>query len=101
MDQQTLERLSEPFFTTKGNNGTGLGLWISYDILQKHQAIMRVRSRCKENKTGTIFPSFSLSMACNNGGLSSPKNDGPRNVSRHSPGRQQKFYCQKLKVPMG
>ena len=58
MDKQTVERLSEPFFTTKGNNGTGLGLWISYDILQKHQAIMRVRSRCKGNKTGTIFSIF-------------------------------------------
>jgi signal transduction histidine kinase len=78
MDKQTVERLSEPFFTTKGNNGTGLGIWISYDILQQHQTIMRVRSRCNGNKTGTIFSIFSLSMACNKGGPSSPKNGGPQ-----------------------
>jgi len=34
MDRQTLERIAEPFFTTKGINGTSLGLWISKDILQ-------------------------------------------------------------------
>ncbi len=82
MDQQTVERLSEPFFTTKGNNGSGLGLWINYGILQKHQAIMRVRSRCKGNKRDDLFHLFPSQwrvttsgpvMGKDSGGLNSPK----------------------------
>jgi PAS domain S-box-containing protein len=58
MDAQTLKRTSEPFFTTKGINGTGLGLWISRDILNKHHAVMRVRSRRQGASTGTVFSIF-------------------------------------------
>jgi two-component system NtrC family sensor kinase len=55
---ETMARLFQPFNTTKGIRGTGLGLWITKGILDKHRATARVRSR--EN-TGTIvrivFPS--------------------------------------------
>ena len=58
MDAQTLKRIAEPFFTTKGINGTGLGLWISRDILQKHHALLQVRSRQQEERSGTVFSLF-------------------------------------------
>jgi PAS domain S-box-containing protein len=44
--------LFQPFFTTKAETGTGLGLWVSSGILQKHGAVVRVRSRVGQ---GTVF----------------------------------------------
>jgi len=37
-------KLFEPFFTTKSVKGTGLGLWISRGIVQKHDGVLRFRS---------------------------------------------------------
>ena len=63
MDSQMLKQIAEPFFTTKGINGTGLGLWISEDILQKHCARMRIRSSQREGRSGTVFSVFLPSNA--------------------------------------
>ena len=45
MSQFMRDRLFHPFVTTKGEDGTGLGLWVSKGILDKHHASIRVRSR--------------------------------------------------------
>lgn len=45
MDEATRTRIFEPFFSTKGDTGTGLGLWVSSEIAAKHQGYLRVRSR--------------------------------------------------------
>jgi signal transduction histidine kinase len=57
MDPQTSRRAFEPFFSTKDSTGTGLGLWISLEILQKHQGNIRLRTRTGEN-SGSVFRIF-------------------------------------------
>lgn len=46
-------RLYEPFFTTKGNTGTGLGLWLTKDIIDRHQGFIRARNHHRPH--GAIF----------------------------------------------
>ena len=53
-----LKHVFDAFFTTKGINGTGLGLWISKGIIEKHFGDLRVRSRPMAPKTGTVFSIF-------------------------------------------
>ncbi|MEO6816288.1 MAG: ATP-binding protein [Edaphobacter sp.] len=53
--RHTRHKLFEPFFTTKGTIGTGLGLWVSKQILDKHSGTIRMRSRTGCLQTGTVF----------------------------------------------
>ena len=53
-----LQHIFEAFFTTKGINGTGLGLWISKGIVEKHSGDIRVRSNATTPNTGTVFSLF-------------------------------------------
>ena len=40
-----MERIFQPFNTTKGARGTGLGLWVTRTIVEKHHGEIRVRTR--------------------------------------------------------
>ena len=51
-------RLFEAFFTTKAEMGTGLGLWVSKNIVEKHGGSIRFRSQSKGRVTGTCFSVF-------------------------------------------
>jgi PAS domain S-box-containing protein len=51
-------RIFEPFFTTKSATGTGLGLWVTKEIIDKHHGRIRVRSRQAPGKSGTVFSIF-------------------------------------------
>ncbi len=42
MDRATKSRLFEPFFTTKSDTGTGLGLWVTKGIIDKHHGNVRI-----------------------------------------------------------
>jgi signal transduction histidine kinase len=50
-----LPTIFEPFVTTKGETGTGLGLWVTKEIIQKNGWRIRVRSSRKPFRNGTVF----------------------------------------------
>ena len=53
-----IKKIFEPFFTTKGIGGTGLGLWVSCEIVNRHHGSLRVRSSRKKGSSGTVFTLF-------------------------------------------
>ncbi len=75
MDDETRSRAFEPFFSTKGLTGTGLGLWISREIVQKQHGHLRMRSRKSSSgrKGGTVVSAFlPLQSPENRSGESAP-----------------------------
>jgi PAS domain S-box-containing protein len=58
MSSATVSRLFEPFYTTKGIVGTGLGLWVSREILKRHDGALRVRTSQLDRHSGTVFTVF-------------------------------------------
>jgi PAS domain S-box-containing protein len=52
------QSLFTPFFTTKGEKGTGLGLWVSRGIVTKHEGTMQLRSSTEGSRRGTVFSIF-------------------------------------------
>jgi signal transduction histidine kinase len=60
MEPAVRKRVFEAFFTTKEETGTGLGLWVSQEIVTKHDGVMHLRScTAKAGKpSGTVFHIF-------------------------------------------
>jgi PAS domain S-box-containing protein len=52
---ETMQRIFEPFYTTKGELGTGLGLWVSATLLEKHRGRVAVRTSVRPGRAGTVF----------------------------------------------
>jgi signal transduction histidine kinase len=52
------KKLFEPFVSTKGDTGTGLGLWVCRGIIQKHGGTIQVKSSVIFPATGTVFSVF-------------------------------------------
>jgi len=50
-----LPAIFEPFVTTKGETGTGLGLWVTGEIIRRSGWNIRVRSQCGPGQSGTTF----------------------------------------------
>lgn len=59
MDEETRRRCLEPFFTTKGERGTGLGLAMVYGMIQRHSAELEIESHPGQGTTfRLIFPTY-------------------------------------------
>lgn len=52
------KNIFQPFFTTKADVGTGLGLWITRGIIEKHRGAIRMKSRTRPDSHGTAFSVF-------------------------------------------
>lgn len=55
IDRTERVHLFEPLYTTKGEIGTGLGLWVSKQIIEKHQGLIQMRSSTKGKWKGSTF----------------------------------------------
>ena len=55
MSLETRRRMYEAFYTTKGSEGSGLGLWVTAKIVRKHRGCIHVRSKFEARSGGTVF----------------------------------------------
>jgi len=63
MDEETRRRCLEPFFTTKGERGTGLGLAMVYGMIQRHSAELELESELGRGTTfRMIFPGYAPAL---------------------------------------
>ena len=52
------DNLFAPFYTTKGEAGTGLGLWVTRGIIEKHEGTIHFISTVRPGRSGTAFSVF-------------------------------------------
>ncbi|MGH7953412.1 MAG: ATP-binding protein, partial [Limisphaerales bacterium] len=64
MDEETRRRCLEPFFSTKGHHGTGLGLAMVYGVVERHEGEIEIESKSGKGTTvRLIFPIRSIAAA--------------------------------------
>jgi signal transduction histidine kinase/ActR/RegA family two-component response regulator len=77
MDEDTRRRCLEPFYTTKGERGTGLGLAMVYGMVQRHSAELEIDSVVGSGTTLRLkFPAHTASV------VSAERYSRPMQVSR-------------------
>jgi hypothetical protein len=55
MSREASRRIGELFYTTKGESGTGLGMWVSQQILRKYGGSLQAFRSTRTGSSGTIF----------------------------------------------
>ena len=63
MDEETRRRCLDPFFTTKGERGTGLGLAMVYGVVQRHSAHLEIESALGGGTTMRLIFAVPVSIA--------------------------------------
>jgi signal transduction histidine kinase len=58
MPLEVLTKIFDAFYTTKGIVGTGLGLWVSKEIVNRHKGRLRIQSSQRDGHTGTVVQLF-------------------------------------------
>ena len=58
ISREVMKEIYRAFYSTKGIGGTGLGLWISSEIVERHHGRLLVRSRQAPGASGTVFELF-------------------------------------------
>lgn len=58
ISEKVQKNLYKAFFSTKGIGGTGLGLWVSAEIVKRHHGSLRVRSSAVPKRSWTVFQLF-------------------------------------------
>ncbi|MHB1938736.1 MAG: two-component system sensor histidine kinase NtrB [Acidobacteriaceae bacterium] len=53
IEAEYLSRLFEPFFTTKKRHGTGIGLWVAKQLVEKHGGRIHIASNTEAGNSGT------------------------------------------------
>ncbi len=86
IEPQHRTHLFEPFYTTKKDVGTGLGLWITHGIINKHGGKIQVRSQTTGSSRGTVFSVF-LPLSVTRS-LEQPANFNPDGESRVDAGSE-------------
>lgn len=56
--REHLDKVFEPFFTSKGNLGTGIGLWVARQLVEKHGGQISISSNTEPGKSGTTVAIF-------------------------------------------
>jgi CheY-like chemotaxis protein len=82
MDEDTRRRCLEPFFTTKGERGTGLGLAMVYGVAQRHQAKVEIDSAPGQGTTMALVFQLSAAMAEPRPVVASPEEPAPQTALR-------------------
>ena len=78
MDEETRRRCLEPFFTTKGERGTGLGLAMVYGAMQRHGAEIEIDSDAGRGTTMRLCFAIPVNAPCPVVAASRPECHGPR-----------------------
>jgi PAS domain S-box-containing protein len=58
IEREHMKKIFEPFYTTKKDVGTGLGLWLTRNLVERHGGLIQVRSRTVPGRSGTVFSVF-------------------------------------------
>ena len=82
MDEDTRRRCLEPFFTTKGERGTGLGLAMVYGVAQRHRAQVAIDSAPGQGTTVGLVFQLATVVAAAKPAAALPEEPGPQTALR-------------------
>jgi signal transduction histidine kinase len=80
MTEEEKSRCLEPFFTTKGEHGTGLGLAVVYGIVQRHEGTIEIESTKGVGTTFSIILPATSDRAADSSRESTPSSDRSLNI---------------------